>query len=132
MSQPNTNQPKTNQRRTKQRDAIERAFTEAARPLSTVEVHQLAQRHVPGLGIATVYRAVRGMEQDRFLETVPIPGQPDRYELAGLDHHHHFCCRSCDRVFDVEGCNVADASPEGFEVEAHEVLLYGQCDRCAV
>ncbi len=119
-------------RKTQQRDAIRKAFVDASRPLGPQEVLDLALEAVPGLGIATVYRTLKKFLRDGLLQIVELPGAPNRYELTGLDHHHHFCCRTCDRVFDIDGCpdKVADLAPAGFELEAHEVVLYGLCSSC--
>lgn len=120
------------QRRTQQRDAIRKAFEDASRPLGPREVLDIAQESVPGLGVATVYRTLKKLVEEGILRPVELPGAPNRYELAGLDHHHHFCCRACDRVFDVEGCpdRVSELVPSGFELEEHEVVLYGVCSSC--
>ena len=119
-------------RRTQQRRAIRAAFENAGRPLGPQEVLTLAQGAVPGLGIATVYRALKKLVSDGELQVVELPGVPSRYELAGLAHHHHFHCRDCDRVFDVEGCprQVTDYTPPGFRTEEHAVVLYGRCSGC--
>lgn len=119
-------------RRTPQRRAIEDAFRGAGRPLSTEECHARARREVAGLGIATVYRNVRRLVDEGWLRVVELPGSPDRYEVAGKHHHHHFHCRACDGVFEVEECpgGFTGMAPGGFRVEDHEVILYGLCDGC--
>jgi Fur family ferric uptake transcriptional regulator len=121
------------ERNTRQRDAIRGAFEEADRPLSVQEAHALATRSVRGLGIATVYRSIKSFLEEDMLEVVELPGEPPRYELTGKDHHHHFRCRRCDRVFDIAGCSGSLQSklPKGFRVETHEVILYGRCAACA-
>ncbi len=120
------------ERNTRQRAAIRDALELARRPLSPVEVLEAAQHAVPGLGIATVYRTLRALQDEGWLAAVELPGESARYERAHLGHHHHFQCRGCDRVFEVDGCppNLAGLAPPGFAVEAHEVVLYGRCDRC--
>lgn len=120
------------QRQTRQRTAIREALDEAARPLSPEEVLEAAKDAVPSLSIATVYRALRSLEDSGFIRPVAIPDQPPRYERAGLDHHHHFFCRECDRVFDVPGCpgNVENLAPQGFTVDGHDVVLFGTCRGC--
>ena len=120
-------------RNTRQRQAIRRIFEEADRPLSPQEVLPAAQSYVPGLGIATVYRNVKALVQDGWLESVALPGEPPRYEVAGKHHHHHFRCRTCDRVFEIDGCstNLVQLTPSGFRLEGHEVVLYGLCTACA-
>lgn len=119
-------------RKTTQRQAIARSFRRAGRPLTPQEALDGAQKLVPTLGIATVYRAIKDMVDIGTLKAVELPGEAARYELAELDHHHHFHCRTCDRVFDVPGCadEVEQLAPPGFEAEDHEIVIYGRCDQC--
>jgi len=46
-------------RNTRQGNAIRQMLKKAGRPLSAQEVHSMAQKKVPGLGIATVYRNLK-------------------------------------------------------------------------
>ncbi len=119
-------------RKTSQRQAIRDVLADAGRPLSVAEVQDAAAATVPGLGSATVYRAVNDLLADGFLKAVELPGQPARYERADLGHHHHFHCESCGKAFDVQGCpgKMSQLAPEGFEVRAHEIILYGRCPAC--
>ncbi|WFB34361.1 transcriptional repressor [Kiritimatiellota bacterium B12222] len=122
----------TAKRNTKQKSAIEEAFTNIQRPLSPTEVCDLARKQVPRLGIATVYRAINEMVEEGLLRPVDLPGQNTRYEKAGLHHHHHFHCSSCDKVFDLEGCFLKkDLNlPKGFDVIQHDITLTGHCPDC--
>lgn len=121
------------ERRTRQRDAIRLVLAEADRPLSPQEVLEAAQGHCPGLGLATVYRALADFVGDGALSVVELPGVPARYEVAGKHHHHHFICRRCARVFETGECteHIRVAPPPGFVVEDHEVILRGLCGDCA-
>jgi len=120
------------QRETKQRRAIREALESAGHPLSPRELHEAAQDRVEGIGIATIYRNLKALQDDGFLVPVELPGEPPRYEIAGKGHHHHFHCRQCDRVFEVEGCpgNLKAVTPAGFKLERHEFVLYGLCQYC--
>ena len=120
-------------RRTDQKAAIRGVIEDAERPLTAQEICDAAQGDVPGLGIATVYRNVKALTKKGFLHAVDLPGEPARYELAGLGHHHHFQCDDCGKVFDVHGCpgGVSKIIPEGFELRSHEILMYGRCKSCA-
>jgi Fur family transcriptional regulator, ferric uptake regulator len=122
----------TMQRETRQRKAIRQAFEDRGHPLSPREILEAAREEVRGLGIATVYRNIRTMQEEGWIEPVELPGEPARYEISGKGHHHHFHCRTCDRVYEVEGCpgNLRDVTPEGFQLESHEFVLYGLCDTC--
>lgn len=119
-------------RNTKQKVAIREAFAEADRPLSPEEALQCALELHPSIGIATVYRNIQALVEDGWLTVVAIPGQPARYELSGKEHHHHFQCNNCGRVYDLKGC-IAQSKPKlprGFSATGHEFFLYGNCATC--
>lgn len=120
-------------RETPQRKAIRKVFRTSGRPLSPDEVLERGQEHVPGLGIATVYRNVKLLTEEGFLTEVDLPGSGARYELASRPHHHHFVCTRCDRAHDMQGCppEIEALAPPGFVVESHEVILFGRCPECA-
>ena len=91
-----------------------------------------AQKRVPGLSLATVYRTLNKLVEEQFLTPVELPGEPPRYEHRHMDHHHHFVCQRCDRALDLEGCipEVNAMVPRGFRVDRHELVFYGTCDKC--
>jgi Fur family transcriptional regulator, ferric uptake regulator len=119
-------------RDTQQRRAIRSAIARTGRPMSPREVLDTALPHSPGLGIATVYRTLKNGVDAGWLTAVELPGEAPRYEPTGKSHHHHFHCRSCDRVYEIEGCpdGLRSLTPAGFSLEAHEVVLYGLCAEC--
>lgn len=121
------------QRKTQQRAAIRGALEDAGRPLSPLEILASAQQAVPGLGIATVYRNVKSLLEEGWLKEVELPGAPSRYEVAGKHHHHHFHCRACDRVYEIDDCpgTLRDLVPRGFRLESHDLTLYGLCRLCS-
>ncbi len=120
------------ERNTVQRRAIHKVLEQAGRPMGPPEIYEAARAHAPGLGIATVYRTIKRLIDDGFLTPVELPGEAPRYELSGKDHHHHFRCTNCNRVFDLEGCPGAfkQILPKGFSLEGHEIFLFGRCQEC--
>lgn len=78
-----------------------------------------------------MYRSIKSLLKAKELVTVDMPGEPPRYEAAGKGHHHHFACRVCGKMFEVEGCPSDLAKsirlPAGFKADAHELILYGRC-----
>ncbi len=120
-------------RNTRQRRAILDAFLSTPRPLAPREVLRAGRQQVPALGVATVYRIVRALVREGWLSEVVLPGQASRYEpTVRANHHHHFLCHRCDRVFDLEGCadDITRLAPRQFRVDGHSVILSGVCASC--
>ena len=120
-------------RSTRQRDAIRALFTPHGRPLSPKEIQDKAATEAPGVSLATVYRTIKALEELGEIVRVDLPGEAARYELAGKEHHHHFQCRLCGKAYEIHGCpgGINSLLPPGFQLERHEITLFGVCDRCA-
>lgn len=120
------------QRDTAQRRAIRKVFSSENRPLTPQELLEGAQSSVPQMGLATVYRTLKNLTETGAVMIVDVPGEPQRYELAGKGHHHHFSCRVCGRMFEMDGCpaDLERLVPAGFVMEDHEVYIYGRCRDC--
>ena len=134
-------------RLTNQRSVIVRVIRDAPGPLRPMGILDLASPIVPTLGIATVYRQLRRLQDSGEVRAVELRRLQDsgevravemgvndvRYEPTDRGHHHHFLCRECDEAFDIPGCpeGIANLAPPGFELEEHEITLYGQCRDCS-
>nr|WP_280177174.1 transcriptional repressor [Lampropedia puyangensis] len=123
------------ERSTRQRGAIREVMAQEARPMSPPEILDAAKLLVPKLGIATVYRNLKAMVEVGELSPVQLPGNRLYYELAhkAEHHHHHFRCETCERVFDIDGCDDTFSAllPKGFTLSSHDLTLYGVCDACS-
>ena len=120
-------------RKTLQKQLVFDIFNNTDRPLMAQEAHALAQQERPRIGIATVYRAIRRMVEERVLRLVVIPGETAYYEMAEKDHHHYFHCCTCNKVYVVPGCpgSMQALTPKGFVLERHDLVLHGKCKECA-
>ncbi len=106
-------------------------FERAKRPLTPADICAAARKELPTLGMATVYRAIRQFVAEGRVRAVEVPGAPPHYESAG-GHHHFFLCQECKRLFDLAGCisGFNALAPQGFRVQHHEIVLYGECASC--
>jgi len=118
-----------------QRTVIARVMREMRTAFTAEELHRAVADSSPGIGLATVYRAIAAMQAAGSVVTV---GERDGSALLALcvrsGHHHHLVCTECGRVLGVE-CPLGDAvsgvaTREGHLVTDHEVILYGLCADC--
>lgn len=128
---------KLGQRQTRQRGVIAAILEKAKGPLTIPEIHEQALKAEPGsnVGIATIYRTLNLLVENKRAQSVLLPTGETRYEAAGhKGHHDHFQCTSCGKVFDIDACLLGLAHgaviPGGFRVEGHELTLTGQCPEC--
>ena len=119
-------------RKTAQRRAIRRVLAEAEHPMSPLDILNAARKFVPTLGLATVYRTLKGLVSAEEICYLEMPGSGPFYEKVPETHHHHFRCRKCSRLYNVEGCPLPKklAVPKGFKLEGHHLLLFGTCGDC--
>lgn len=120
------------QRKTPQRQAIKETLLASPHPLSPEEILDAARQGVPKLGLATVYRALKALEDEDWLNTLEIPGKGKCFEIANHPHRHYFHCRVCGRVLAIVSCpkGLETLAPEGYTVERHELTLHGICADC--
>lgn len=118
-----------------QRRSIAEAV-DASREAFTID--RLADRvrdELPGVGTATVYRAVAAMLEAGRLERVGEHDGAALYARCDHDgHHHHLVCTSCGSTT-AAPCPVGDgtraaARAAGFDLTHHSVELYGLCAEC--
>ncbi|MCI0545715.1 MAG: transcriptional repressor [Candidatus Rokubacteria bacterium] len=110
-------------------------------PLSVGEIHaRLKQRSV---NVVSVYRTVHLLRTLGLLRVADTSKGIQRFELAEefTGHHHHLICQECGRVQDLDGCVLADKAlaalnrqvrrAQRFRVTAHDLKLFGLCEKCA-
>lgn len=122
-------------RQTKQRALVYDIIRGARGPLTVPEIHALACKKMARTGIATIYRAVKLLQETHWIQAVVMPDGETRYECANLAHHHHFQCKACGEVFDIDHCPMALPKgaklPGGYVLHEHEITMYGFCPTCA-
>ena len=121
-------------RQTRQRETILKVLHAAAGPLSVPEIHARALKQGK-IGIATVYRALKLLQQKDQAQAVRLPSGETCYQCEPHAHHDHFQCRKCNLVFDLDACplhiKTGTRLKGGFIVDDHQMLLYGLCPTCA-
>lgn len=107
--------------------------------LTTVDIHTLLLEKDSSIGIATVYRNLKYLEDNAYIHRAYVDDNlAARYEIKNNAHvhsHHHLICKSCGGVFNFEN-DLLDAIEKiidistGFEVDDHNLAFYGNCKEC--
>jgi len=98
------------------------------------EVHAETVRRHPGVGRATVYRALESFVRAGVLTKASHTGSAVRYDDT-VARHHHLVCLRCDGIIDIvderlDAVPVPDPAPHDFEVSEVQVQLRGLCRTC--
>lgn len=118
---------------TPQRRAVWSAFEAGGNEhLTADEVLGRARGELPELSRATVYNTLAALVDRGLLRMIESRGAV-LYDSNPDPTHHHFRCRSCDRLYDVhvegvEGLKISGG--HNFVVERKNVLLGGLCPAC--
>lgn len=121
---------------TQQREAIVDAFLQSSGHIGLEELLVSARRKNPGVGLATVYRTVKLLEEAGLAESRQFGSGQTLYELAGDDkaHHDHIICRDCGFIVEfeseeIERIQAAIAENHGFSIVQHRHEIFGLCDK---
>jgi len=93
----------------------------------------LKERNNP-IGIATVYRGLAALAELGLIESIQLADKK-RYERASKDHHDHLVCQVCGMIeefckTEIERLQEIVAREHGFEIQDHQLLLFGICKSC--
>ena len=94
-------------------------------------------KRLPGVGRATIYRALEQLEDLGLIQRVDVKGDAAGFERVDPSghHHHHIVCEQCGRVVAFEDENLEQAilklaERPDFNVSSHDVTLRGECVTC--
>lgn len=102
------------------------------RAVSAQELYRHLHDRGPGLGLASVYRALDHLVAAGQAERIRRAAD-DAYVLCPAGHHHHAICRECGKVDVLQRCSLGEEQPQsegGFYIDAHQAVYYGRCPAC--
>ncbi|OLC54155.1 MAG: hypothetical protein AUH85_12535 [Chloroflexi bacterium 13_1_40CM_4_68_4] len=122
-------------RLTRQRIIVAEALASARRAMSAQELYDRIKAAHPGLGRATVYRALEAQVQDGMASRFEREGHVSAYIACDAEHHHHLVCTHCQRVEDLSEEVVAPmlasvGRRHDFQIDHAALDLYGLCRSC--
>jgi Fur family transcriptional regulator, ferric uptake regulator len=122
----------------KARDAVVAAFLDTEGHVGLQALYDRAKRRHPGTGFATVYRAMKLLEEAGIAHARHFNESGETlYEVAaGRSHHDHLICEGCGRIQEFESPEIERfqdqiAARYRFSLSRHRHELYGLCAACA-
>jgi len=102
--------------------------------LSGQDLHARLRRGNSPMGLATVYRHLRQLQQQGLVRCRHLPSGEALYAPAERDEHH-LTCVDCGSTETLEICPVHDVqlsaqSLRGFRPLFHTLEFFGLCDAC--
>lgn len=98
------------------------------------ELYTEIKKYHPSISKTTVYRNLRQLAKTGVIREVALADGLERYDEHPF-RHYHFRCRSCGKIFDldteyIEGIDDIIQKKYGFQVDEHELVFRGFCDKC--
>jgi Fur family ferric uptake transcriptional regulator len=107
--------------------------------VSAQELHDALRGGGARVGLASVYRALEGLDELGLVQRVDLGDGVSRFERADPrgEHHHHLVCGDCGKIepFEdpaLEKAIAGIAGGRGYDVAAHDVVLRGACGDCRI
>jgi len=118
---------------TQQREAIVDAFLRSTGHIGLEDLLQWARKKNPGVGMATVYRTVKLLEEAGLATPRHFGTGQTLYEVTG-QHHDHIICQTCQFIVEFESRDIERMQDEvahrfGFEITSHKHELFGLCEK---
>jgi Fe2+ or Zn2+ uptake regulation protein len=117
---------------TPQRVEVLKILSGNDRHLSAEEIYERLKLTMPAVSLATVYTVLELLKENNMVREMNIRASKACFDIR-VDRHHHFLCRSCGKIFDID-IHPCPALKQG-EVKGHRIeelhgYFYGLCKHC--
>lgn len=126
-------------RLTPQRRVIAEVLQQAGEHLDAPEVLRRAQKKMPNLHLATVYRSLESLKKLGIIDELDLMhfrGSGHYYEARTQKDHVHFTCQKCGRVLEIQNPLFEKLKSQiekrhGLTLRVARLELGGLCASCA-
>jgi len=121
-----------NIRATNQRILVYKLLHENLKHFTAEEIYEKVRKSIPVVSLATVYTVLDLLKDKGLIEEVRIKSDRSCYSARAYVHHH-FLCRKCNMIFDVDilPCpTLKKRKVNGHKIEELHGYFYGICKKC--
>ena len=119
--------------------AVLELFLKCGCVLDPLEVQSRLQKQFNDVGLPTIYRILESLARCGILLPAANEDRQLRYFICHdieAEHHHHFICKKCGKVDEVNLCLMEQVSKYvnrhlKAKVESHFLQIEGLCAKCS-
>ncbi|MEI6578483.1 MAG: transcriptional repressor [Eubacteriales bacterium] len=121
---------------TKHRNSILKIIEKSAQPVTAEQIYLALLNQAVAINLSSVYRILNTLaEKDLIIKSSMIGDTKAVFELNHFEHRHHVTCTQCKNVISVDGCPLEDYEKKlrekmGFNIQGHQLEIYGVCKNC--
>lgn len=100
---------------------------------SAEEIFKKIRKKLPRISLGTVYRNLDVFIKNNLIEE--LPGETKRFD-ADLSNHHHFICKKCSCIFDLDNNikidleYIKNKTNSIGKINKCKLFVYGVCKKC--
>lgn len=119
----------------KQREALLTLLRSTSSHPSADWLYENLRKEFPNISLGTVYRNLSVLADNGDIVRIRTASNKEHFD--GFVHkHHHFVCRRCDNILDVDidGMEFTEkqaAEKLNADVEDYSLIFYGVCSNCS-
>ncbi|MBI2821869.1 MAG: transcriptional repressor [Acidobacteria bacterium] len=119
---------------TEQRLQILETFLKMPGHFTAFDLHAILKKKNPQIGISTVFRTLKLLEECGLAKSVKISEEEKSYEYNPA-HHHHLVCSECHAAIEFIHPTLEQIMDEipaeyGFVASEHKLEIFGVCENC--
>ena len=120
---------------TSQRKLVLDVFLQQSGHVQIDEIYDRVRKKDPTIGIATVYRTMKLLEESGLAEVHSFNNKTTYERLYQVRHHDHLICKTCKKTVEfehplIEKYQLEICQQHGFTLKSHRMDLYGICKDC--
>jgi len=117
---------------TNQRLEVYKLILDRDKHLTAEEIYSKIKENAPAISLATVYSILYLFKEKDLVEEIRINFGKSNFGIK-KDPHHHFLCRNCGEILDINMAPCIGLEKKEFEgnlVEEAQAYFYGVCKLC--
>ena len=123
----------THLKSSKNRDAVLEVLKGTKTHPSADWIFEKVKEVNPNIGIATVYRNLKTLLEQKEIFKVDVGDGLDHYDAQIDVKHDHTYCTACGAIGDIDAISTSslkEFAKNKFSAESYSLVLFGKCEKC--